>query len=199
MFSSETWKPYIKGAEGREWVEPLTWLIRWVQNGLDIKIAEVNGKQAARPQNEEFFFRKGIAITTAGSKAGARMHRYPGIFGDKGRSLFPDDVEAVLCLINSSASRRDLSDFNPTIDFTVGDINRLCIRQIGGSSEIVKVLDDAFQNSEAHREGSVEFKFPGPSPWRYAQDWAQQAVDRPEESVLLSTSKNSTPSPQPIT
>jgi len=182
--TDETWKPYIKGAEGREWIEPLTWFIRWVQNGMDIKIAEVNGKQAARPQNEEFFFRRGIAITTAGSKAGARMHRYPGIFGDKGRSLFPSDLASVLCMINSSAARRDLSDLNPTIDFTVGDINRLCVREISSSSEIVEVLEEAFQRSESHRESSVEFKCSGPSPWRHAQVWAQQAVDRPEGSPL---------------
>jgi hypothetical protein len=30
----------------------------------------------------------------------------------------------------------------------------------------------------------VEFKHPGPSSWRHAQDWAQQAVDRPEGTPL---------------
>ena len=28
------------------------------------------------------------------------------------------------------------------------------------------------------------FTGPGPSPWRYAQDWAQRSVDRPEGSPL---------------
>jgi hypothetical protein len=37
---------------------------------------------------------------------------------------------------------------------------------------------------ESHREPSVEFRRPGPSPWRHAQDWAQLAVDRPEGAPL---------------
>ena len=37
---------------------------------------------------------------------------------------------------------------------------------------------------ESHREASVEFRRPGPSPWRHAQDWAQAAVDRPEGEPL---------------
>ena len=37
---------------------------------------------------------------------------------------------------------------------------------------------------ESHREPSVEFKRPGPSPWRHAQAWAQTAVDRPEGAPL---------------
>ena len=37
---------------------------------------------------------------------------------------------------------------------------------------------------ESHREPSVEFRRPGPSPWRHAQEWAQAAVDRPEGAPL---------------
>jgi len=37
---------------------------------------------------------------------------------------------------------------------------------------------------ESHRESSVEFRCPGPSAWRHAQDWAQRAVDRPEGAPL---------------
>jgi len=41
-------------------------------------------------------------------------------------------------------------------------------------------METAFGVHETHREPSVEFLGVGPSPWRYAQDWAQAAVDRPE-------------------
>ncbi len=46
------------------------------------------------------------------------------------------------------------------------------------------VLEEAFSEHESHREPSVEFRCPGPSPWRYAQAWAQSAVDRPEGAPL---------------
>jgi hypothetical protein len=45
-------------------------------------------------------------------------------------------------------------------------------------------IESAFTLHESHWEPSVEFKRPGPSPWRHAQDWAQLAVDRPENTPL---------------
>ncbi|MBK1717206.1 BREX-6 system adenine-specific DNA-methyltransferase PglX [Thiocystis violacea] len=189
------WAAYTKGAEGRQWIEPLSFLIRWFQNGLDIKIAEINGKQAARPQNEHLFFKRGIAINTAGSAFGARLHRYLGIFGDKGRSLFPQDFETVLCVLNSSEFRADMQSLNPTIDFTVGDVNRLPLFPIANADTIFATIEHAFTEHESHREPSVEFKHPGPSPWRHAQDWAQLAVDRPEGAPLPPYEPESDPEP----
>jgi hypothetical protein len=37
---------------------------------------------------------------------------------------------------------------------------------------------------ERHREPSIEFMMPGPSPWRSTQAWAQSAVDRQEGAPL---------------
>ncbi|WP_373510956.1 BREX-6 system adenine-specific DNA-methyltransferase PglX [Thiocapsa sp.] len=182
---NKVWAPYLKGAENRNWIEPLSFCIRWVQNGIDIKVAEVNGKQAARPQNEAFFFRPGIAINTTGSSFGARLHRHPGIFGDKGRSLFPgENRHSILCALNSSRFREDMESLNPTIDFTVGDVNRLPAIKIESATLVVKRLERSFEQHESGREPSVEFKHPAPSPWRYAQSWAQTAVDRPERAPL---------------
>ena len=178
------WTVYTKGAEGRQWIEPLSYLIHWHQNGLDIKIAEINGKQAARPQNEHLFFKRGIAINTAGTAFGARFHRWSGIFGDMGRSLFPEDISHVLCVLNSSAFRADMQSLNPTIHFTVGDVNRLPLFPIADADAIFATIERAFTEHESHREPSVEFKRPGPSPWRHAQEWAQTAVDRPEGAPL---------------
>ena len=52
------------------------------------------------------------------------------------------------------------------------------------SELITQKLSIEFSVHEAHREPSVEFKKPGPSPWRHAQEWAQLAVDRPEGAPL---------------
>lgn len=52
------------------------------------------------------------------------------------------------------------------------------------AENVVAVLFRSFGKHEAHREASVEFRAPGPSPWRYAQEWAQRAVDRPEGAPL---------------
>ena len=49
---------------------------------------------------------------------------------------------------------------------------------------IFDIVEQSFAVHESHREPSVEFRRPGPSPWRHAQDWAQAAVDRPEGAPL---------------
>jgi len=56
---TEKWVPYIKGAAGQAWFEPLNDVVRWFPNALAIKLVERNGKQASRPQNENYYFRPG--------------------------------------------------------------------------------------------------------------------------------------------
>jgi hypothetical protein len=77
-----------------------------------------------------------------------------------------------------------MCSLNPSIHFTVGDVNRLPIFPVESADEIYATIDTAFTEHEAARENSVEFKRPGPSPWRYAQEWAQRAVDRPAGEPL---------------
>jgi hypothetical protein len=49
---------------------------------------------------------------------------------------------------------------------------------------VVSQTERALGYHEERREPSVEFKSPGPSPWRSAQAWAQLAVDGPEGAPL---------------
>jgi hypothetical protein len=181
---SRTWHPFLKGGEGRAWFEPMSLAIDWTANGLGVKTLLVDGKPAARPQNEAYYFRKGIAFTTTGAVFEARCHRYAGIFGDKGRSVFPDEPHEFVTAMNSSRTKAIMGALNPTIDFTVGDVERLPFLRCASASDIFEGIELGFADHESHREASVEFKRPGPSPWRHAQEWAQLAVDRPEGAPL---------------
>jgi hypothetical protein len=99
--------------------------------------------------------------------------------------VFPDtQIHSVVCELNSERARRIVSDLNPSVNFEVGDINRVPLRHRDESESVVRQIEAAFTIHESHREPSVEFQQPGPSPWRYAQAWAQVAVDRPENSPL---------------
>jgi len=80
--------------------------------------------------------------------------------------------------MNSQLAIQIMQDLNPTINFLVGDVKRLPLFPIESSDEIFAKLDKAFSEHEAARETSVEFKKPGVSAWKYAQGWAQKAVDR---------------------
>ncbi len=170
---------YLKGAEGKAWIEPLDYALYWKNLGLAIKVSSVSAVR-----NEVFHFRKGVAFTTTGSNFKGRIHRFSGIYDAKGRSIFSDDLEFVACSINSQVAKNTISALNPTIDFAVGDVNRLPLFPIESADEIFAQLDHAFTAHEAARETSVEFQHPGPSCWAYAQAWAQQAVDRPPGAPL---------------
>lgn len=119
-----------------------------------------------------------------GSDFSARVHRFPSYCGDKGNSLFPRVPAELVCTLNASISRRILQDLNPSISFQSGDVNRLPAFVISCAEEIFDRLEQEFVIHEAHREPSVEFRTPGQSRWRHAQEWAQTAVDRPEGAPL---------------
>jgi hypothetical protein len=86
--------------------------------------------------------------------------------------------------MSSAFAKFVLQSLNPGIGFEVGDVNRLPIYPVSNAVEIFAVLDGAFTQHESHREPSVEFTVPSPSPWRSAQNWAQLAVDRAEGAPL---------------
>ena len=191
----DRWVPYIKGANGRAWQAPLHEVLRWHPNALQVKTMESEGEQTSRPQNEEFYFSAGVAFTSTGTNFQARMHRYRSVFDVKGQSVFPANVGEVLLAMNSTHSRAILESLNPSVSFQVGDALRLPIRSDPLAAQVIARIESAFTLHESHRESSVEFKRPGPSPWRHAQDWAQLAVDRPESTPLPPSAEILDPEP----
>jgi hypothetical protein len=135
-------------------------------------------------QNREIYFAPGVAFAMIGDAFSGRVHRYRGILGHKGASIYPRSIAEAVCMMNSARSRQILADLNPSTGFEVGDVNRLPEFPVDSAADIFCTTERAFSQHESHREPSVEFRQPGPSPWRYAQEWAQEAVDR-EEGVAL--------------
>ena len=177
------WVPFVNGAKGIKWFDTTAQVVSWRSRGLEIRVLAEHGS-GANYRGHECHFRKGIAFCMIGQRFVARVHRFPSVFGGKGSSVFPSDCSGVVCLLNSSLASYIASSLNPGIGFEVGDVNRIPVMEVTSSAEIYKVLECAFGLEEQHREASLEFIHPGPSPWRHAQDWAQQAVDRPEGAPL---------------
>jgi hypothetical protein len=179
------WPSYIKGAAGYEWIEPVQHVITWSRAALELGVfATYCNPATVRLRESSLFFRPGIAYATIGATFSARAHRLPGVFDTKGPTSFPQNTADTLCLMNSAAARSTLSALNPGIDFTIADIGRLPVFEIEGAESIFGIIENSFAIHESHREPSVEFQHPGPSPWRHAQEWAQTAVDRPEGAPL---------------
>jgi hypothetical protein len=181
-----TWVPYIMGAAGRTWLEPLADVIAWDRNGLENKVMQEHkfGSVSKHIRNERLFFVRGVAFTTIGSSFGARMHRYASICDATGRSVYAEDRAAIVCVLNSTRARFVLESLNPGVHFTVGDVERVPAYDISNPTEIINRVETAFAEHESHREPSVEYRYPGSSSWRYVQYWAQVAVDRPSGGPL---------------
>ncbi len=179
-FKSQGKWPYaIFGAKGIAWFDPVRTVINWQNNGLELQAFKEVSK-TPRFGNPDHYFHKGIAFSMIGRDFDARVHRKPSLITNKGSSLFPETekIPVFLCSMNSSRSRFFLKSLNPSLDFQAGDINRLPLFPIESADEIFAQLEIAFSQHEAARETSVEFQQPGPTAWNYAQQWAQQAVDR---------------------
>jgi hypothetical protein len=179
MPGAQQWAPFVNGAAGLQWFEPLRDVIQWAKSGLQLRVFD-----RAVLRNPQYNFRPGIAFSMIGSGFSARAHRYASVFGHKGSSVFPDDTAVTTCVMNTTTSRFVLESLNPGIGFEVGDVNRLPVFPVSAADTIFSILEHAFNDYEAARETSAEFRRPGPASWGYAEGWAQLAVDRPEGASL---------------
>lgn len=179
----ECWVPFTNGAKGRCWIDNLREVVAWNNAGLIYRVfTELS--TGANFRSPQMHFKRGIAFSMIGAQFSARVHRFAGIFGDMGSSIFPKDIPDAICAMNASQARRILLSLNPGTHFQTGDVNRLPLFPIESADAIYARIEAAFTVHESHREPSVEFQRPGPSPWRYAQGWAQEAVDRPAGAPL---------------
>ena len=180
------WAPYIKGAAGQVWCESLDDLIRWSMKGTEKRVAyDVFGTKAGNgTPSEALYFTKGVAFTSIGNAFSSRAHRFRSIIGHTASSVFGLPLDNVVCWLNSRIVSSLAESLNPTISFQVGDVKRLPYWEIPDSRLIFAKVEAGFTIHESHREPSVEFEEPGPSPWRNDQKWAQLAVDRPEGAPL---------------
>jgi Eco57I restriction-modification methylase len=200
-FGLATWAPYVKGAAGRAWFEPLLDVVRWHNFGVEPKVfcQHLYGSHSRTIKNELLYFRRGVAFSMIGNSFLARVHRHHSVFGHKGASVFPSpsNLSTAVCSMNSARSRFVLDSFSSGLDYLSGDVNRLPIVEVPDAAAILVAVESAFSVHESARESSVEFRMPGASPWRYAQAWAQRAVDR-AEGELLPTYEPELDLPDPI-
>lgn len=185
------WLPYIKGASGRAWVDNLSDVINWNHSRLELATSvehnfgdhSLTWKICNAPWNHT----RGVAYSTIGAKFSARAHRYHSVVDVSGASLVPRSPATpadLVCALNSATVRALMTDLNPTVNFQLADLKRAPFFKVADAESILAILEEAMEQHERHREASIEFKYPGPSPWRHAQQWAQLAVDRPPGTPL---------------
>lgn len=90
---SDKWFPMNKGGEYRKWYGNNFYVVDWANNGYEIKnFKDDKGKLRSRPQNTNYFFRKGITWTYITSYQKCfRFYPEGFCFAGVGPGLFPHD------------------------------------------------------------------------------------------------------------
>jgi len=135
--SSAKWYPYNKGGGNRRWYGYNDVLINWEKEGADIKHFVTNNPKdpntthwSRRLFNLEFFFQEGLtwsAITSG--RFSLRYLPYGVIPGTGSKTLYDlkDNIDKVLCFLNSNVASMYLNIFSPTLNYEAGDVGKLPI------------------------------------------------------------------------
>src|SRR5262249_4807684 len=127
--TGKRWFPYMKGGSPRPWFGNQEHVVNWQRDGAEIRHFGIeSGKLRSRPQNTDYYFRRGVTWSDISSKGFAGRLSPGGFVHDvKGMTCYPpeESLWTVLGIFNSSFANFVLSAMNPTISFQVGDIERL--------------------------------------------------------------------------
>lgn len=129
--NNDSWVRYAKGGTFNKWVGNLWTTVNWKNDGEDIKnFKDENGKVRSRPQNEQFYFKKGITYSASG-RGGYAFRLLPEncMFDVGGSSIFPvksyKNIEYLLALLNSKLVFYIANCLNPTANIQVGDLKKV--------------------------------------------------------------------------
>lgn len=135
--SSLRWFPYNKGGEWRKWYGNNEYVVDWEEDGYRIRnFKDENGKVRSRPQNTDYYFKKGITWSDITTKSFAARYSPQGfIFDVKGSSGFPEEehYNLVISLMNSKLMYGFMQILNPSPTFQVGDMARVPFISIEGT------------------------------------------------------------------
>ena len=127
---NKKWFPYNKGGNYRKWYGNNYHIVNWENNGFEIKNnRNKNGKLKSRPQNSDFYFKKGLTYSSLSSgKISFRYNTEGFIFDTKGSKCFinnENNFEYIFAFLNNDITMIFLSFLAPTLDFNVGSLKKL--------------------------------------------------------------------------
>ena len=130
IYIDKKWYPHNKGGNYRKWYGNNYHVVNWKNNGFEIKNnRNKNGKLKSRPQNSDFYFKKGLTYSSLSSgKISFRYNTEGFIFDTKGSKCFinnDDDFEYIFAFLNNDITMIFLSFLAPTLDFNVGSLKKL--------------------------------------------------------------------------
>lgn len=131
--SDKKWFPCNKGGEFRKWFGNNFFVVNWHRDGQEIKsFYGKNGKLRSRPQNQSYYFQRGLTWSAISSSSLSMRYSPQGtMFETKGAMCFPSNDEILLSLLgfcNSKLVKCFLMAISPTLDFHEGPVGSLPFR-----------------------------------------------------------------------
>lgn len=125
------WFPICKGGEYRRWYGNNDYVVNWENDGFEIRnFKDKNGKLRSRPQNIDFYFKKGITWNLiSSSNFAVRCYPEGMIFDVSANSFFCNDdlYKYIAAVLNSKILFTLSKVLNPTINFSAGVVANLPI------------------------------------------------------------------------
>jgi len=128
--TGKKWFPCNKGGSYRKWYGNNDYLVNWENDGIEIRNNyDSKGKLKSRPQNMDFYFKKGMTWSTISSGSLAMRYSPVGhMFETKGSVCFPNnegELFYLLGLTNTPIVSIILSVLSPTLDFHEGPLGKV--------------------------------------------------------------------------
>ncbi|MGH7493129.1 MAG: BREX-1 system adenine-specific DNA-methyltransferase PglX [bacterium] len=152
------WFPYMKGGGFRRWWGNQEWVLAFDNKHYEI-LLDCGNKLPSR----EYYFRRGVTWTDLTSgRFSARLSPGGFIFDATGSSVFPNDFQLVLGVMNSIFAQYALNLINPTVHVQSGDLARLPIPKESSASlrDLVERAINFTKTDSAEDETTYDFIAP---------------------------------------
>ncbi len=146
------WQKYNKGGSSKKWYGNREYVINWENGGYEIKNNYLpNGKQASRPQNLQYNYKKNISYSSLTS-AIPTFRIYEGFLNDQAGNFFivkDDKFYYLLALLNSKLLVYFKNIKNVTLNITAEDLlsvpfveaNRISVDSLSTTNIAISKLD----------------------------------------------------------
>lgn len=157
------WCPYVKGATGKRWFEPITDVIVWNESGKIVKAyaSFLYGSATRTIKSQDKYFQQGLAFSYIGTNGFlCRLRKYKSIFDVSGSSIFCDDPEKMQVILSSNLSGYVSQSLNPTVNNQVGDIANLPVFDLlADLTQYLKRAEALYDKLFASTESNLEYNY----------------------------------------
>jgi hypothetical protein len=157
--SGKKWFPYMKGGAPMPWFGNQWHVVNYLADGRELKAHADplygNSGWSRIIKSTDMYFRRGVTWSLIGTSGfAARLSPGGFIFDVAGMTCFPPEeyVAVTLAVLNSRMAKVVLSALNPTVNYQVGDIERLPVPK-QRSDKVDALVEDCVKLA---KQGSYE-------------------------------------------